>query len=254
MYWGQARSQYIHKDVHFTGPLPGPPHISRELPSEKQLFHKFFSKKTLTKICRETNRYAASIDPSTGCTRGPVGWWRLRVPELEAWLGICILMALKVMPNRRCYWVKSDDFYYCTKIGGTMWRKRFEAITKCLHIHNDSRAPTDKDDPQFDKLIKIRWLLEEVRGRCISNWNVGKYVTIDELMVRYKGIYGHGMKQYLPSKPVKFGFKVWAAADADSKYLYNFQVSFIILVHNVNAWICKCMYLKLRFTDNKMCL
>lgn len=42
-------------------------------------------------------------------------------------------------------------------------------------------------------------------------------------MYRYKGTYGHGMKQYMPNKPVKFGFKVWAAADSDSKYFYNFQ-------------------------------
>ena len=58
----------------------------------------------------------------------------------------------------------------------------------------------------------------------MSNWNLGQFVTIDEIMVRYKRKYGHGMKQYIPNKPVKFGLKIWAAMDLDSKYLHNFQV------------------------------
>ena len=32
------------------------------------------------------------------------------------------------------------------------------------------------------------------------------------------------MKQYLPMKPVKHGFKVWAMADALNGYLYDFNV------------------------------
>ena len=32
------------------------------------------------------------------------------------------------------------------------------------------------------------------------------------------------MKQYLPMKPVKRGFKVWAMADALNGYLYDFNV------------------------------
>lgn len=80
-----------------------------------------------------------------------------------------------------------------------MSRKRFEAISKCLHVNNNSGAPTDRNHPDFDKLAKLRWLIEEVRECCINNWNLGQFVTIDELMVRYKGGYGHGMKQYMPN-------------------------------------------------------
>ena len=32
------------------------------------------------------------------------------------------------------------------------------------------------------------------------------------------------MKQYVPMKPVKRGFKVWAMADARNAYMYNFNV------------------------------
>lgn len=33
-----------------------------------------------------------------------------------------------------------------------------------------------------------------------------------------------GMKQYMKDKPVKFGIKVWVAADAVTAYCYNFEV------------------------------
>lgn len=49
-------------------------------------------------------------------------------------------------------------------------------------------------------------------------------MTIDEPMLCYKEAYGHDMCEYMPKKLVKFGSKTWAAADANSKYLYNFQV------------------------------
>ena len=32
------------------------------------------------------------------------------------------------------------------------------------------------------------------------------------------------MKQYVPLKPVKRGFKVWAMADASNGYMYDFSV------------------------------
>lgn len=133
-----------------------PPHILREVTSIYDLFHKFLSKLTLKKICMETNRYAASIDPSTGKTRGPSNWWRLKVQELEAWLGIIMLMSLKVLPNRRLYCHQDEPFYYCNRIARTIGRKRFEAISKCLHVHNESGAPTDRNHPDFDKLAKLR--------------------------------------------------------------------------------------------------
>ena len=41
-------------------------------------------------------------------------------------------------------------------------------------------------------------------------------------MVPFKG--RSSMKQYLPLKPVKCGFKVWAMANASNGYLYDFSV------------------------------
>ena len=41
-------------------------------------------------------------------------------------------------------------------------------------------------------------------------------------MIPFKG--QSSMKQYVPLKPVKRGFKVWAMADSLNGYLYDFNV------------------------------
>jgi hypothetical protein len=48
-------------------------------------------------------------------------------------------------------------------------------------------------------------------------------MIVHEGMVMYKGKYCL-VQQYMPKKPVRYGIKVWAAADALSKYLWNFKV------------------------------
>lgn len=48
-------------------------------------------------------------------------------------------------------------------------------------------------------------------------------VTVDELMVGYKGKYCP-IQQYLPKKPTKWGVKIWCLADASTKYVYTWDV------------------------------
>ena len=76
---------------------------------------------------------------------------------------------------------------------------------------------------RYDKLNKIRWMLDEVTERCKAMWSPNQQLTVDETMIRYKGKYSP-IRMYMPKKPVKFGMKAWAAADAISKYVWNFQI------------------------------
>ena len=53
-------------------------------------------------------------------------------------------------------------------------------------------------------------------------YNVHRDVSIDEAMIPFKG--RSSMKQYMPLKPVKRGFKVWTLADAHTGYVYSLEV------------------------------
>ena len=65
-----------------------------------------------------------------------------------------------------------------------MTRNRYEHIIRCLHVQNDHGTITNQLNVEFDKLIKLRWFLDEIRDRCKDMWNLGDKVTIDEMMVQ----------------------------------------------------------------------
>jgi hypothetical protein len=78
-------------------------------------------------------------------------------------------------------------------------------------------------EPGYDKMGQVRWLVDEVREACMRNFSLGKYITMDETMICYKGSYCQA-RQYMPNKPCKWGVKVWCVADSSSKYVYNFEI------------------------------
>jgi hypothetical protein len=57
----------------------------------------------------------------------------------------------------------------------------------------------------------------------MREWSLGKFVMIDEMMVRYKGSYCP-IWQYMPKKPKKWGIKFWVLADSIFKFIYCFDI------------------------------
>jgi hypothetical protein len=53
--------------------------------------------------------------------------------------------------------------------------------------------------------------------------NPDEHLAVDECMVAYAGHYC-GFKQYILSKPCRYGIKVWALYCSETKYMYNFEV------------------------------
>jgi hypothetical protein len=66
-------------------------------------------------------------------------------------------------------------------------------------------------------------MIDEVCDKFCSMWSPNQQMIVDEGMIMYKGKYCL-IRQYMPKKPIRFGLKVWAAADALSKYLWDFEV------------------------------
>jgi len=78
---------------------------------------------------------------------------------------------------------------------------------RCLHVHNDHGEITDRSNVKFDKLVKLRWLLDEIRNKCKDMWNLEDKVIIDEMMVQYKDKYCL-IRQYMLKKPTKWRIKI----------------------------------------------
>lgn len=79
-----------------------------------------------------------------------------------------------------------------------------------------------RENENYDKLFKIRPLIESLKINFQIHYNPHCEQSIDEAMVKYKG--RTSLKQYMPLKPIKRGIKIWCRADSHAGYLCDFEV------------------------------
>lgn len=85
-----------------------------------------------------------------------------------------------------------------------MSRDRWKEIKSNLHCNDNSNLR--RDDPNRDRLFKVRPLVDALREKCRA-LPKSEYLCVDEQIVPYKG--KSGLKQYNPKKPKKWGFKIF---------------------------------------------
>jgi hypothetical protein len=102
-----------------------------------------------------------------------------------------------------------------------MSRDRFEQLRRSLHFNNNANAQPP-GSAGFDKLFKLRPIISNLTANFQKVYSLGSRVSVDEAMVAYKG--RTYLRQYLPKKVVKWGFKIWMLACATTGYCFNFSV------------------------------
>ena len=101
----------------------------------------------------------------------------------------------------------------------TMSRNRFCELRR--HLRFDDRG-TREERRRDDKLAPIRNVIDIFATKCRSSYKPGAVVTVDEQLVTFRGLCP--FKKFIPSKPGKYGMKLWVAADAGNSYCVNLQV------------------------------
>jgi hypothetical protein len=104
-----------------------------------------------------------------------------------------------------------------------MLRDRFEYIKRCLHLVDNSTYVTDKSDPRWDPIGKIRWYLDDLITSFNQQMNPSPYLCVDESMIAYNGQFC-GFKQYLLAKPITHGIKVLVMCCATTCYILKCEV------------------------------
>ena len=165
-------------------------------------------------IVEETNRYAEQ------CLRQRNKQWSTTAEEVRAYFGFLILMGINRLPEIRDYWSTDKSLRYAP-IADRISRNRFEAITRYLHFVDNDKLPARGEDG-FSRLQKVDPVISSLKESFKAVYYPNSQLSVDEAMIPFKG--RSSMKQYLPLKPVKRGFKVWAMADALNGYLYDFNV------------------------------
>jgi len=150
-----------------------------------QLFGQFWSIQILRGICSKTNRYATEKlrrrkhgianatcpNDNETCTHGGIRWNPVDVGKLKAFIAIFLYMGLKKLPNIRMYWEKSKSFLYCHVLSQLISCNQFLLLSKCLHITNLASICVDHKSLAYDKVNKVRWLLNELCDCCKALWN-----------------------------------------------------------------------------------
>ncbi|XP_070573839.1 piggyBac transposable element-derived protein 4-like [Ptychodera flava] len=195
-------------DDEFSGP-------THNLDFSKQpidFFELFLTEDFVELLVRETNAYAEFKQEQAG--RRDSEWYATDATELRAYFGMMILMGMHKVPEVKHYW-SSDDRLNVPGISKVMPRNRFMKISQYLHL-SDSRNEPDARDPQRDRLYKVRAMVDLVRKTFPEHYYPHREIAIDEAMCKFKG--RSHMIQYMPGKPVKWGFKIWSAACPKTGY------------------------------------
>jgi len=171
-------------------------------------FQQFFTPDMMQLIVEETNRYA--VQNGSG--------FRINVQTLEIYVGILLRMGVVQMPRYRMYW--SSDLRY-NAIADYMSRNEFEDIGRFIHFNDNTKMTTNHKEPGYDSLFKIRPLLDKLRQQCHLVAPAQRQ-SIDEQMLPFKG--KNKLRQYLPNKPKRWGFKVMARCCSRTGFTHDFTV------------------------------
>ena len=169
----------------------------------------------MTTIVTETNRYASL------CLKETFDKWdKVTADELHAYFGFMVLMGMVSLPSIRDYWKKDEVFNY-RPITSRISRSRFLDIHRFLHfVDNDLLPPYGHET--YSKIQKVKPILTYLSEKCGELFIPGQDLAVDEAMVKFKG--RSSIKQYMPKKPIKRGFKIWMVADSDSGYVMKYSV------------------------------
>lgn len=174
------------------------------------IFKRFFDDEIIQHIVFQTNLYATQEGKPYKPTDSN---------EIQIFLGINLFMGMKRLPSYRDYWSSKPDFhdYYISSI---MTVNRFGWLLSHLHFNDNSLMP-NRNEEGYDKLYKIRPIINYIEKVCTKNYHPYQKLVVDEAMVKFKG--RSSLKQYLKDKPTKRGFKIWMLCDSKG-YNSRFEV------------------------------
>ncbi|XP_057693608.1 piggyBac transposable element-derived protein 1-like [Corythoichthys intestinalis] len=139
--------------------------------------------------------------------------WFMDVPELMAFIAVLIWNGVTQVPSMSDNW--SEDMGN-PRIIATMARNRFQSIMQ--HVCFDDMF-TRAEKVETDKFAAISTVWEPFVKNCISVFNPGRHITINEQLFPSKT--RSCFRQYIARKPDKFGIKFWVAFDLKSNYICN---------------------------------
>ena len=216
-------------EVHFRGFRAASPRVPVALDCNTPLdfFHLILPRSFLASIVQWTNTYTAAREEEEKENQQPQAsaaaassaeessWQETTMEELLALLGCLVYMGIVCMDDTKDYWDKLGRQAF---VADTFPRRRFLELSRMLRFSKEAETEEEKKDP----LHFLRPLIAEITTNSLLYFTGGKWVSIDEAMVAFKG--RSKMRQHIAKKRSPTGFKVWMLIDCDTNYVLFFDI------------------------------
>lgn len=169
-------------------------------------FKYFFDDEIMRHIIQQSNLYSFQTNPNSS--------YILTEEDFRRYLGVCLFMSIVHVPNTRAYWSEK----LLLNVREIISQKKFEKVRQILHFNDNSKY--DTNDPNKDKLFKIRPLIKHLNQR-FSIVAYEQCLSVDEQICATKA--RHHLKQYMPMKPHKWGFKFFVMSGS-SGFVYALEM------------------------------
>ena len=187
----------------------GPTADVPDITSAASAFRAFFDDEIYDIILKHSNEEGRRLSKD---------WQEITRRDLDAFLGILLLCGVYNMSKVSVRLIWSSTVSHSPIYKAAMSRNRFYNILTVIRFDDKS---TRVQRREVDKFAPIRELFDRFTHNCRRMWYPSECVTVDEQLLGFRG--RCPFRQYLPSKPDKYGIKLWLCADPSSCYTHNLQ-------------------------------
>ncbi|XP_025196199.1 piggyBac transposable element-derived protein 4-like [Melanaphis sacchari] len=139
--------------------------------------------------------------------------------EIDALLGLLYLAGFLRSRHVNLKDLWCDEGFRPEYFRSTMSEQQFYILLRALRFDD---IETRNYRRTTDKLAPIRSVFDGFIKRCLECYSVGENCTIDEMLEGFRG--RCSFRQYIPSKPNKYGIMIQALVDSKTYYTSNMEV------------------------------
>lgn len=196
--------------------LPGTIGDARNARSPYECWRCIFSEDVIELIVKYTNVYIETIKGKFTRERDARS---TDLVEFKSFIGLLYLAGVLRSNRQSLEELWGEDGFGVDFFSLAMNLKRFKFLIKCTRFDD---VTTRNMRMQYDKLAAVREVFELFVTNCQKNYSAGQNITVDEKLEGFRG--RCGFIQYIPSKPNKYGIKIYAAVDAKMFYTLNMEI------------------------------
>ncbi|XP_071051391.1 piggyBac transposable element-derived protein 4-like [Onthophagus taurus] len=196
--------------------LPGVKGVAKSALTPFQCWQLFFDDSMLTSIVENTNKSIESISNNYGRSRDAK---YTNLVEMKALIGLIYLAGIHKSSRMNTEDLWNRDGTGIDMFWMTMSLQRFRFLLRVIRTDDKN---TREERKQYDKLAPIREIFDSFVKNCQQHYTISEFTTVDEKLEAFRG--RCGFRLYIPSKPSKYGIKIFALADAKTYYTFNQEV------------------------------